>query len=189
MGAGVGAGAEETQQQRQSPQQELEPSVVNDGAAASTSATDRWIPAAGRPTGDGTIPSGGSGAGTAAATFTRGQKDHLVARSSSPGPLQQQRYHVTPAVTRSRSREQPPGVSRTFTLLAADDDIARTLAQPDAVFCDSEELPAGPAHLLKTPETYAQAHAGPHDRIWAKAERKEVEGLSAVGTFVEEGET
>ena len=189
MGAGVGAGAEETQQQRQSPQQELEPLVLTDGAAAATSATDRWIPATERPTGDGTIPGGGSGAGTVAATSTRRQQDHLVVRSSSPGPLQQKRYRVTPAVTRSRSREQPTGVSRTFTHLAAEEDIARTLAQPDAVFCDSEELPAGPAHLLETPETYAQAHAGPHDRIWAKAERKKVKGLSAVGTFVEEGGT
>ena len=52
----------------------------------------------------------------------------------------------------------------------------------------SEELPAGPAHLLETPEMYKQAHVGPHDRIWAKVERLEVERLSAVGTFVEEGE-
>ena len=174
MGAGVGAGAEEIQQQRQSPQQELEPTVVTDGAAAVTSAMDRWILAAEGTTGDGTIPGGGSGAGKVAVTFTRGQQDHLVVRSSSPGPLQQQRYRVTPAVTRSKSRTQPPGVSRTFTLLAAEEGIARTLAQPDTVFCDSEELPAGPAYLLETPETYAQAHAGPHGRIWAKAERKEV---------------
>ena len=83
--------------------------------------------------------------------------------SLSPGPLQQQRYRVTPAVT--RSREQPPGVSRTFTLLAAEEDIARTVTQPDAALCDSEELPVDPAHLLETPETYEQAHAGPHDRI------------------------
>ena len=189
MGAGVGTGTEETQQQRQSRQQELEPSVMTDGATAATSATDRWIPAAERPTGDGTLPGGGSGAGTVAATFTRGQQNHLVVRSSSPGPLQQQRYRVTPAVTRSRSREQPPGASRTFTVLAAEEDIARTLAQPDVVLCDSEKLQAGPAHLLETPEMYAQAHAGPHDRIWAKAECKEVEGLSAVGIFVEEGGT
>ena len=161
--------------------------MLTDGAAAATSATDRWIPAAKRSTGDGTISARGSGAGTVTASFTRGQQDHLMVRSSLLGPLQQQRYRVTPAVTRSRSREQPPGVSRTFTLLAAEEDIARTLALPDAVFCDSEKLPAGPAHLLETPETYAQAHAGPYGRIWAKAERKEVEGLSAVGTFVEEG--
>ena len=152
---------------------------------AVTSAMERWIPAAEGPTGDGTIPGGGSGAGTVATTFTRGQQEHLVVPSSSPRLLQQQRYRVTPAVTRSRA--QPPGVSRTFTLLAAEEDIARTLAQPDAALCDSEELPAGPVHLLKTSETYEQAHARPHDRIWAKAERKEVEGLSAVGTFVEKG--
>ena len=84
MEAGVGAGAEETQQQRQSPPKELEPSVLTDGAAAATSATDRWIPAAERPTGDGTIPGEGSGAGTVAATPTRGQQGHLVVRSSSP---------------------------------------------------------------------------------------------------------
>ena len=189
MRAGVGAVAEKTQHQRQSPQQELESSVVTDGAGAATSATDRWIPAAERSTGDETISGGGSGAGTVAASSTRGQQDHLVVRSPSPGPLQQQRYRVTPAVTRSRSRsrKQPPGVSRTFTLLAAEEDIARTLTQPDAAFCDSEELAAGPAHLLETPEMYAQAQAGPYGRIWAKAERKEMEGISAVGTFVEEG--
>ena len=54
---------------------------------------------------------------------------------------------------------------------------------------DNGELPAGPAHLLVTPETYAQAHAGPHNRISTEAESKEFEGLSAVGTFVEKGGT
>ena len=91
-----------------------------------------------------------------AATFTRGQQEHLVVPSFSPGPLQQQRYRVTPAVTRPRA--QPPGVARTFTLLAAEEDIARTLAQSNAALCDSEKLPGGPAHLLETPETYEQAH-------------------------------
>ena len=52
---------------------------------------------------------------------------------------------------------------------------------------DDGELPTGPAHSLVTPETYAQVHAGPHSRIWTEAERKEFEGLSAVGTFVEGG--
>ena len=155
------------------------------GAVAAASAMDRWIPVAEGPTCDGTIPGGGSGAGTVAATFTRGQQEHLVVPSSSPGPLQQQRYRVTPAVMRSRAK--PPEVSRTFTFLVAEEDIARTLTQPGATLCDSEELPAGPTHLLKTSETYEQAHARPHDRIWAKTERKEVEELSAVGTFVEKG--
>ena len=135
---------------------------------------------------NGTIPGGGFGAETVAAILTRGQQEHLVVLLSSPGPLQQQRYRVTPAVTRSRA--QPPGVSRTFTLLTAEEDIARTLAQPDAALCDSEELPAGPAHLLETLEVYEEAHAGPHDRTWAKAERKEVERLSAVGISWRKGE-
>ena len=95
--------------------------------------------------------------------------------SSSPGPLQQQRYRVPPAVVRSSA--QPLGVSKTLTLLAVEEDIPRTLAQPEAALCDSEELPAGPVHLLETPEMYEQAYAGSHDRIWAKAERKEVEGF------------
>ena len=51
---------------------------------------------------------------------------------------------------------------------------------------DDGELPAGPAHLLVTPEMYAQVHAGPPSRIWTEAESKEFEGLLAVGTFVEE---
>ena len=107
---------------------------MTEGAAAATSAMDRCIPAAEGPTGDGTIPRGRSGAGTVAATFTRGQQDHLVVPSSSSGPLQQQWYRVTPAVTRSRSIAQPSEVSRTFRLLAAEEGIARTLAQPDAAF-------------------------------------------------------
>ena len=161
--------------------------MVTKGAAAATSAMDQCIPAAEGPTGDGTIPGGRPGAGTVAATLTRGQQDHLAVPSFSPGPLQQQRYRVTSAVTRSRSRAQPPEVSRTFTLLVAEADIAQFLAQPEAAFCVSEELPTGPAHCLGTPKTYKQAHVGSHDRIWAKAEGLEMEGLSAVGTVVEEG--
>ena len=82
-----------------------------------TSAMDRWIPAAEGPTGDRTIPAGGSGAEVVASIFTRGQQDHLVVRSFSTGPLKHQRYRVTPAVTRSRSRAQPPEVSRTLRFL------------------------------------------------------------------------
>ena len=113
MGAGVGAEAKDTQQQRQLPQHELEPWVVTEGAAAATSVMNRWIPKAERPTGDGTMPGRGFGAGTVAAAFTRGQQEHLVVPSSSPGPLQQQRYRVTPVVTRSRA--QPPGVSKSWS--------------------------------------------------------------------------
>lgn len=51
------------------------------------------------------------------------------------------------------------------------------------------DLPAGPAHLLKTPETCAQEHAGPHDGVRAETERKEVDGLRAAGTRVEKNGT
>ncbi|CAM9684646.1 unnamed protein product [Ascophyllum nodosum] len=81
----------------------------------------------------------------------------------------------------SRSSSRQDGVSGAFAALTMGEETVRTLDKDDG------ELPAGPAHLLVTPETYAQAHAGPHSRIWTKAESKEFEGLLAVGTFVEEG--
>ena len=94
-----------------------------------------------------------------------------------------QAYDVTPAMTRSRSRSSSrhDGVSGAFAALTTGEETVRTLHEDDG------ELPAGPAHLLVTPETYAQAHAGSHIRIWTEAESKEFEGLLAVGNFVEEG--
>ena len=96
-----------------------------------------------------------------------------------------QAYEVTPAMIRSRSRSSPrhDGVSGAFAALTTGEETVRTLNEEDG------QLPVGPAHLLVTPETYAQAHAGPHSRIWTEAESKEFEGLSVVGTFVEEGGT
>ena len=96
-----------------------------------------------------------------------------------------QAYEVTPAMTRSgsRSSSRHDGVSGAFAALTTGEETVRTLDE------DNGGLPAGPAHLLVTPETYAQAHAGPHSRIWTEAESKEFEGLLAVGTFAEEGVT
>ena len=96
-----------------------------------------------------------------------------------------QAYEVTPAMARSRSRSSSrhDGVSGAFAALTTGEETVRTLDEDDG------ELPAGPAHLLVTLETYAQPHAGPHSRIWTEAESKEFEGLSAVGTFVEGGGT
>ena len=92
-----------------------------------------------------------------------------------------QAYEVTPAMTRPRLRSSSRhgGVSGAFVALTTGEETVRTLDE------DNGELPASPAHLLVTPETYAQAHAGPHSRIWTEAESKEFEGLSVVGTFVE----
>ena len=96
-----------------------------------------------------------------------------------------QACEVTLAMTRSRSRSSSrhDGASGAFEALTTGEKTVRTLDEDDG------ELPAGPAHLLVTPKTYAQAHAGPHSRIWTEAESKEFEGLLAVGTFVEEGGT
>ena len=55
-------------------------------------------------------------------------------------------------------------MSRTFTLLAAEENIARTLAQPDAVFCDSEELAAARTPVGDTADvcTSARGAVRPH---------------------------
>ena len=89
---------------------------------------------------------------------------------------------VTPAVTRSRAKRDGlwPG---TFALMATQEDIARSIAElspPDVV---ETELPSELACIMETPETYVQAHTGPHHDIWTEAESKELRGLNATGTF------
>ena len=110
-------------------------------------------------------------------------EDSQVRRTATA--TRRQAYEVTPAMTwsGSRSSSRHDGASGAFAALTTGEEIVRTLDE------DNRELPAGPAHLLVTPETYTQAHAGPHSRIWTEAESKEFEGLLAVGTFVEEGGT
>ena len=110
-------------------------------------------------------------------------EDCQVRRTATP--TRRKAYEGTPAMARSRSRSSSrhDGVSGAFAALTTGEETVWTLDEDDG------ELPAGPAHLLVTPETYAQPHAGPHSRIWTEAESKEFEGLSAVGTFVEGGGT
>ena len=92
---------------------------------------------------------------------------------------QRRRYQVIPAVTRSGSRRTATGA---FALLEAEDKMVRSLATRQEADGDPD-LPAALACDWETPETYAQAHAGPHGRIWGAAERKEFAGLTAKGTF------
>ena len=61
--------------------------------------------------------------------------------------------------SRSRSSSRHDGVSGAFTALTMGEETVRTLDKDDG------ELPADPAHLLVTPEMYAQVHAGPHSCI------------------------
>ena len=93
-----------------------------------------------------------------------------------------QGQQVTPAVTRSRMKRDGlrPGM---FVLMATQEGIARSIAElspPDVV---EQKLPSELACDLETPETYVQAHAGPHSGIWTKVEGKELRGLNATGTF------
>ena len=104
----------------------------------------------------------------------------LVHDGGAGGRWQGQR--VTPAVTRSRAKRDGlwPGI---FALMATQEDIARSIAElspPDVV---ERELPSELACDMETPETYVQAHTGPHSDIWTEAEDKELRGLNATGTF------
>ena len=104
----------------------------------------------------------------------------MVHDGDAGGRWQGQR--VTPAVTRSRAERDGlrPGM---FALMATLEDIARSIAElspPDVV---DQELPSELAYDLETPETDAQAHAGPHSGVWTEAEGKELRGLNATGTF------
>ena len=98
----------------------------------------------------------------------------------------QREYVATPAVTRARAKRD--GVLPGFcALMATQEEITGSLATESTPGAETPDLPAGPACDLETPETYAQAHAGPHDPIWTRAEKKELVGLVSVGTFEEAG--
>ena len=104
---------------------------------------------------------------------------------------QPRRHTVTPAVTRSAARTQlglgnQPGA---FAVLSAKESISAAIATSAAPHSDSPKLPTCSACDLETLDTYAQAHAGPHSKIWRAAEDKEFSDLRAVGTFEELGGT
>ena len=100
---------------------------------------------------------------------------------------QSRRHTVTPAVTRSAAGTQlgvgdQPGA---FTVSSSKESISAAIATSAVPHSDSPELPTCPTCDLDTPATHAQAHAGPHRKIWRAAEDKEFGGLRAVGTFEE----
>ena len=118
------------------------------------------------------------------------KSDRLDIPAQQDNPRSQSRRHtVTPAVTRSAARTQlgvgdQPGV---FTVLSAKESISAAIATSAVPHSDSPELPICPTCDSETPATHAQAHAGPHSKIWGAAEDKEFGGLHAVGTFEELG--
>ena len=108
----------------------------------------------------------------------------MVHDGGAGGRWQGQR--VTTAVTRSRAKGD--GLwPRMFALMATQEDIARSIAEqspPDVV---GQELPSDLSCDTGTPETYVQAHTGPHSDIWTEAQGKELKGLNATGTFEADG--
>ena len=74
-----------------------------------------------------------------------------------------------------------------FAVLSAKESIGAAIATSAAPHSDSPELPTGPTCDLETPDAHAQAHAGPHSKVWTAVEDKEFGGLRAVGTFEELG--
>ena len=56
-----------------------------------------------------------------------------------------------------------------FTVLSAKESISAAITTSAAPHSDSPELPTCPTCDLETPATHAQAHAGPHGKIWGAA--------------------
>ena len=100
------------------------------------------------------------------------KSDRLDIPAQQDNPRSQPRRHtVTPAVTRSAARAQlgvgdQPGA---FTVLSTKESISAAIATSAAPHSDSPELPTCPTCDLETPATHAQAHAGPHSKIWGAA--------------------
>ena len=120
------------------------------------------------------------------------KSDRLDIPAQQDNPRSQSRRHtITPAVTRSAARTQL-GVgdqSGAFTGLSEKESIGAAIVTSAAPHSDSSELPTCPTCDLETPATHAQAHAGPHSKIWRAVDDKEFDGLRAVGTFEELGGT
>ena len=56
-----------------------------------------------------------------------------------------------------------------FTVLSAKESISAAIATSAAPHSDSPDLPTCLTCDLETPATHAQAHAGPHSKIWGAA--------------------
>ena len=76
-----------------------------------------------------------------------------------------------------------------FAVLSAKESIGAAITTSAAPHSKSPELPTCPACDLETPDTYAQAYAGPHSKISRGAEDKEFGDLCAVGIVEELGGT
>ena len=158
--------------------------MVDASAAASAAA-----PAAARGTGSRVFPAA-SARGTAAArggVFSTPPVNWTAAPRDQPpatARTQRRRYQVIPAVTRSRSRLT--GMSGPFALLEADEQMVHSLSTGSDAGGDLE-LPAVLPCDLETPDTYAQAHPGPHGRIWGRRSARSSPDLQRLGRLNRRG--
>ena len=137
------------------------------------------------------VKSAGAGVGSGLEEWSHRQQQQpassiggMAAPTGMDAVFSQERgkHRVTPAVTRSRTRVQPPEVSGAFALLATEDELARSFNSGDDG-SDTPLLPVDDGGTLEAPETYAEAHGGEHSYLWAGSAQKEFTGLHAVGTF------
>ena len=137
-------------------------------------------------------PEGGDTGGLRSQPEKWRKSDRLDIPAQQDNPRSQPRRHtITPVVTRSAARTQlgvgdQPGA---FAVLSTKGRICAAIANSAAPHSNSPELPTCPACDLEKPDTHAQAHAGPHSKIWTAVEDKEFGGLRAVGTSEELGGT
>ena len=69
------------------------------------------------------------------------------------------------------------------SMLAAREDIGRSIADQSPPHIPAPELPSCPASELVTPDSYAQACMDVHADLWLKSMASEYGGLISVGTF------
>ena len=113
--------------------------------------------------------------------------DWTTTRHNQPpetATTQRRWYQVTPTVTRSGSRRIR--MSGAFALLEADEQMVRSLATGPKADGDPE-LPAALACDLETPQTYAQAHTGPHWHIWRRRSARILPDLQRRGRLNRRG--
>jgi len=98
---------------------------------------------------------------------------------------QQQQPRVTPAVTRSASRQQGGmGTQHGFvSMLAARENIAMVIADQSPPHMPAPELPSCPASELVTPDSYREACEDEHGDVWFHAMDTEFDGLYRAKTF------
>ena len=146
------------------------------GAPASAAGTAAAAAAIPLDAARGTAAARGGVSPTVPIDWTTARNDHPPETATT----QRRQYQVTPTVARSQAWRT--GMSGAFALLKADGKMVRYLAiGPEAE--DGHKLLAALACDLETPETYAQAHARPHGRVWGTAERMEFAGLTTTGMF------